>query len=61
MVSDVAYKASSEGPRKGASMFMLYFIGRRNGYQSTHFRKIVLTDTGADRKVAKKRPLKVYA
>ena len=41
----------------GVSCICLTLIGyTQRGYDSSAFRKIVLTDTGADRKVAKRAP-----
>lgn len=56
MVSDVRYGATRNGQYL---KFWLIFIGKPEAYQAASFRKIILTDTGADRKVEKRRPLEV--
>jgi hypothetical protein len=55
MVRQVQYGIDLTGCYTG---FGLWFIGRGGiGYDAGNFRKIVLADTGADRKVARSRPL----
>jgi hypothetical protein len=54
MVRDVYYDVALDESNK---QFFLKFVGIPNiGYGSRCFRKITLTDTGADRTVAKSRP-----
>jgi hypothetical protein len=54
MVKAVSYKAGVLGEWE----FRLGFIGRRHRFPARAFRKIVLTDTGADRIVEKTRPVR---
>lgn len=55
MVADVLY--GGDGP---FACFCLRFVGRTDcAFDSRAFRKIVLTDTGADRTVARDKPVRV--
>jgi hypothetical protein len=53
MVLDAMYGNVNDGV---SSCFGLRFVGLREYYNVEQFRKITLTDTGADRTVSKSRP-----
>jgi len=56
MVRDVRYAIGDGG---GVSCFFLFFVGDvATAYDSRGFRKIILTDTGADRTVGKRVPVR---
>lgn len=56
MVSGVEYGSITLGSDVGCNTFALRFIGCPAAWCSTCFRKIILTDTSADRTVEKRIP-----
>lgn len=56
MVAGVEYGPVTLGRDVGCNVFALRFVGFKAAWCSTCFRKIILTDTGADRTVGKRAP-----